>query len=61
VAVTGFTPIGTSGYSVVTVQLSNAGDGNHEILGNSSFGISVYGYGQYTSYWYPGGTAASDL
>ena len=19
------------------------------------FGITVYGYGQYTSYWYPGG------
>ena len=20
-----------------------------------AFGITVYGYGQYTSYWYPGG------
>lgn len=32
-----------------------AGDGNHMIQGNQAFGITVYGYGQYTSYWYPGG------
>lgn len=35
--------------------LSNAGDGNHVINGNQKFGIQVYGYGQFTSYWYPGG------
>ena len=53
--VTGFTPIGNSGFSVARVELSNAGDGTHSITGNQSFGIQVYGYGQYTSYWYPGG------
>jgi hypothetical protein len=37
------------------VTLSNAGDGNHTANGDQPFGISVYGYGQYTSYWYPGG------
>jgi hypothetical protein len=49
-------PIGNSGYSVVKLQLSNAGNGNHTINGTAPFGISVYGYGQYTSYWYPGGS-----
>ena len=44
-----------AGYSVARVQLSNAGDGNHEITGSAPFGISVYGYGDDTSYWYPGG------
>ena len=53
--VAGFVPIGASGFSVARVQLSNAGDGNHVMTGNEPFGISVYGYGQYTSYWYPGG------
>jgi hypothetical protein len=31
----------------VTVQGKRAG--------SMPFGITVYGYGQYTSYWYPGG------
>jgi len=53
--VNGFTPIGASGYGVARVQLSNAGDGDHVITGNMPFGVQVYGYGQYTSYWYPGG------
>ena len=25
------------------------------------FGITVYGYGQYTSYWYPGGLDLKDI
>lgn len=53
--VAGFTPIGASGFSVARVQLNNGGDGNHNITGNMPFGISVYGYGDDTSYWYPGG------
>ena len=55
-AVTGFTPIGGTGYSVARKSLSNAGDGNHTASSTDGFGISVYGYGQYTSYWYPGGS-----
>ena len=55
VAVGGFQAIGNTGYSVARVTLSNAGDGNHTVTGDQAFGISVYGYGQYTSYWYPGG------
>jgi hypothetical protein len=55
VAVTGFVPIGGSGFSVARVPLESAGDGNHVITGDEPFGISVYGYGYDTSYWYPGG------
>jgi len=54
-AVAGFTPIGATGFNVARVQLSNAGDGDHTITGDQAFGVQVYGYGQYTSYWYPGG------
>ena len=51
-------PIGTSGLGLARVQalgLGPANDGNHNIQGNMGFGITVYGYGQFTSYWYPGG------
>ena len=54
--VAGFTPIGGTGYSVARKSLSNAGTGNHTADSADGFGISVYGYGQYTSYWYPGGS-----
>jgi hypothetical protein len=54
-AVNNWMAIGSTGYSVARVVLSNAGDGNHVINGDQEFGIQVYGYGQYTSYWYPGG------
>ena len=54
-AVGGFVAIGGTGYGVARVQLSNNGDGNHRITATQPVGISVYGYGQYTSYWYPGG------
>lgn len=53
-----FTPIGTTGYGLARVYPLGPGpnnDGNHHIQGNMPFGITVYGYGQYTSYWYPGG------
>ena len=51
----GFTAIGNTGFGVARVPLNNGGDGNHLLTGNQPFGIQVYGYGQYTSYWYPGG------
>jgi hypothetical protein len=56
VAAASFTAIGATGYSVARATLSNAGTGNHVISGTAELGISVYGYGQYTSYWYPGGS-----
>ena len=50
--------IGGTGFGLSRVfPLTNgpAGDGNHQIVGDMPFGITVYGYGQWTSYWYPGG------
>lgn len=38
-----------------------AGDGNHSMSANDPFGITVYGYGQYTSYWYAGGLDLNDI
>jgi hypothetical protein len=37
------------------VQLQNLNGGNHSVTSDERVGISVYGYGQFTSYWYPGG------
>ena len=57
-AVTNWQAIGASGWQLARITpLGNGpnGDGNHTITGNMGFGISVYGYGQDTSYWYPGG------
>lgn len=51
-AVTGFTAIPGSSYSVAKVKIDG---GVHNIEGSSAFGISVYGVGSYTSYMYPGG------
>jgi len=51
----GFQAIGSTGYGLLRVTLDNSGDGNHRLVGDQAFGISVYGYGQYTSFWYPGG------
>ena len=51
----GLVPIGNTGYSVARVSLTNEGNGNHTATGTAPFGVSVYGYGQYTSYWYPAG------
>lgn len=50
---TGFTPIGSTGYGVLRKQLAKLG--NHKIEGDQPFGITVYGYGDDTSYGYPGG------
>ncbi|MBI5498656.1 MAG: IgGFc-binding protein [Deltaproteobacteria bacterium] len=49
--------IGDSGIGHRRIVLDDGprADGNHEIQADQEFGISVYGYGQYTSYWYPGG------
>jgi hypothetical protein len=60
-AVGGFTPIGATGFSVARASLSNAGNGSHSIVSGQSFGISVYGYGQYTAFWYPGGSDLTKL
>lgn len=52
---TSYTAIGSTGFGVARMPLANAGTGTHVATGSMPFGVSVYGYGQYTSYWYPGG------
>jgi len=59
-----FSPIGTTGYGIARVYPLTSGpgnDGNHQITGTQGFGITVYGYGQYTSYWYPGGLDLKEI
>ncbi len=48
-----FTPIGESGKGVARFQLMKTP--YHHATAAEPFGIVVYGYGQYTSYMYPGG------
>ena len=55
VEITGFIPIGTTGFSTANVQLFGTNQGNYTITSEKPFFINVYGYGDYTSYWYPGG------
>ncbi len=54
-AVGGYKAIGATGFGVARIKIGNNVDGNHDLLGDKPFGVAVYGYGQYTSYWYPGG------
>jgi hypothetical protein len=58
-AVTGWTPISGSGYSVALVSLS--GIGAHHAAGNRPFTLSVYTYPTYTSYWYPASLGLGDI
>ena len=53
-------PIGGSAYAVARVRLLGVG-GDHTIEGDQPFGIQVYGYGEYTSYWYPGGLDVDEV
>jgi hypothetical protein len=53
--IAGFTPIGATGYGVARIPVPDNADGNHDFAGDQAFGVTIYGYGQYTSYWYPGG------
>ena len=56
-----FNAVGATGFGVARLMFPNGGDGNHRITASEKFGITVYGYGQYTSYWYPGGLNLTDL
>ena len=52
-----FAPIGSGPYGVWRVQLGAGpkGDGAHTLTSTKPVGLQVVGYGQYTSYQYPGG------
>jgi hypothetical protein len=47
-----FSAIGTSGYVVARAALANTAS-DHDITASAPVGVSVYGYGDFTSYWYP--------
>ena len=50
------TPIGSSTFGTFRVPLSvGSGTGAHTLTSDVPVGIQVIGYGQYTSYQYPGG------
>lgn len=46
------TPIGNSPWRQLTIEVNG---GVHTLEGSSPFGVWVYGFGNYTSYMYPGG------
>jgi hypothetical protein len=52
--VTGFTPVGSSGYSAARVRL-NDNENLHRATGTAPFGALVHGYARDTSYMYPAG------
>jgi hypothetical protein len=60
-AVSTWGTIGGTGYSVARVPLDNSGNGNHHLSSVKKAGITVYGYGVDTSYWYPGGLNLTDM
>jgi hypothetical protein len=47
--------VGDSDYHVVRFQLPAAGSGVYHLHADAPVGLTVYGYGRYTSYMYPGG------
>jgi hypothetical protein len=48
------TPV-SSGYGIASVKLGPGNDGVHALTSSMPVGLQVIGYGQYTSYQYPGG------
>jgi hypothetical protein len=54
-----FTAIGNSGYSFANELLGNPGF--HTVDGSGPVGVSVYGYVQGASYWYPAGLDLEQL
>ncbi len=53
--VNGWQAIGSSEFEAAHVQLGSGSAGDHQLEADGPVGLSVYGYGQATSYWYPGG------
>ena len=45
-------PLDSSGYAFARVKLDNVGDGSHTVDSTHGTAVSVYGYGQYGSYWF---------
>jgi hypothetical protein len=54
-AVTATPTVVDPGYSFWSILLGAGNDGAHVLTGTNPFGVQVIGYGDYTSYQYPGG------
>lgn len=54
-AVAGFEPIGGTSYGVARVDLGEGAAGQHTVAADVPVGVSVYGTGFCTSYWYQAG------
>ena len=54
IAASEFVAVGSSEYGVATVIL-DANTAVHSVTADQKVGLTVYGYGQHTSYMYPGG------
>ncbi|MBS2019393.1 MAG: IgGFc-binding protein [Deltaproteobacteria bacterium] len=54
-------PIAGTGYVLGRLRLSNAGDGVHKITASKPVGIQVMGYGDNTTYMYPGGLNLGEI
>ncbi len=50
------TPIASSGYGAMRIQLGVGNAGAHVLTASNPVGLQVMGYGSYTSYTYPGGS-----
>jgi hypothetical protein len=48
-------PIGSTGFGTLRVKLGAGKQGAHTLESDRPVGLQVLGYGQYTSYYYPGG------
>lgn len=53
-----FTPIPGTGFGTARVAVSG---GAHHLTSTARFGVLVYGFGEYTSYMYPGGLDFEDI
>jgi hypothetical protein len=49
------TQVGSTGYGVFRIKLSSNNGGSHTLVSDQPCGLQVLGYGDYTSYQYPGG------
>ncbi|MBX3193020.1 MAG: IgGFc-binding protein [Labilithrix sp.] len=55
------TPIAGTDFLIGRLQLSNAGSGVHVLTADQPVGIQVLGYGDYTTYMYPGGLNLGEI
>ncbi len=55
------TPIAGTDFLIGRLELVNAGDGTHVVKADKPVGIQVLGYGDYTTYMYPGGLNLGEI